>query len=105
MSGAQLTDGARLEGRERELYVSAMFDRIAGPYDRLNHLISLGRDRRGRAIALGMAGVRAGDRVLDLGTGTGDFAAAASKAVGEGGEVLGIDLSDAMIEVARVKLD
>jgi SAM-dependent methyltransferase len=52
-------------------------------------------------VMLDLAGVRAGARVLDLGTGTGDTALLASGRVGASGHVLATDLSPAMIELAR----
>ena len=98
-------DGAAMQGRDRELYVAEMFDRIAAPYDRLNGLISLGRDRRWRQIAIAMAGVRPGANVLDLGCGTGDFVLAALEVMGGRGRVVGIDLAANMIAIARQKVD
>lgn len=50
------------------------------------------------------AGLRAGDRVLDLGTGTGSAAIAASPLVAPGGTVLGVDISEAMLAHARQRL-
>lgn len=96
-------DGASLSGRAREVYVARMFDRISRPYDRLNRLISLGRDMAWRRLALRLAGITTGQRVLDLGTGTGDFAVLIADAVGARGEVVGLDLSDGMLAVARAK--
>jgi demethylmenaquinone methyltransferase/2-methoxy-6-polyprenyl-1,4-benzoquinol methylase len=98
-------DGAALSGRDRERYVAAMFDKIAGPYDRLNRLISLGRDEGWRRLAVRMAGVAPGQRVADLGCGTGDFIRAALPALGGRGDVVGIDLAPGMLAVARAKID
>jgi demethylmenaquinone methyltransferase/2-methoxy-6-polyprenyl-1,4-benzoquinol methylase len=105
MGSERQVDGAALSGRDREAYVARMFDKIAGPYDRLNRLISLGRDRRWRRIAIGMAGVVPGSNVLDVGCGTGDFMLAALPALGGRGRVVGIDLAPNMLEVARAKID
>jgi demethylmenaquinone methyltransferase / 2-methoxy-6-polyprenyl-1,4-benzoquinol methylase len=98
-------DGAALCGRDREVYVGLMFDRIAQPYDRLNRLISLGRDRRWREIAIAMARVTPRATVVDLGCGTGDFMVAAIGAMGGAGRAVGIDLSPNMLAVAKPKLD
>ncbi|HYC77124.1 MAG TPA: ubiquinone/menaquinone biosynthesis methyltransferase [Planctomycetota bacterium] len=97
-------DGASLVGSEREVYVRTMFDRIAEPYDALNRIISGGRDQAWRRRALKEAGVAHGMRVVDLGCGTGDFARDAAVATGPGGRVVGIDLSEGMLAVARRKL-
>lgn len=97
-------DGAALVGAERERYVEGLFDRIARPYDDLNRLISWGRDLAWRRSALAAAGVVRGSRVADLGCGTGDFCVAAAEAVLPEGEVVGVDLSEGMLAVARPKL-
>jgi len=97
-------DGAALRGRERELYVEQMFNRIAEPYDDLNRVISMGRDQRWRRLVVDMGGIGPGQSVLDLGTGTGDLAEAARVRVGETGRVLGLDLSENMLAVARQKI-
>ncbi len=105
MSGPSVSiDGARLSGREREVYVASMFDRIARPYDRLNTLISLGRDRSWRALGVKMAGIGPGARVADLGCGTGEFLLALKHAAGPTGEVVGVDIADRMLDVAREKV-
>jgi demethylmenaquinone methyltransferase/2-methoxy-6-polyprenyl-1,4-benzoquinol methylase len=101
---AASVDGAALSGREREVYVGGLFQRIAGPYDRLNGLISLGRDQAWRRAAIRLAGVGPGSRVLDLGCGTGDFLLAALPALQGRGDLVGIDLAPAMIERAREKI-
>ncbi len=59
-------DGAVLEGRDRERFVESLFDRIAAPYDRLNRVISLGRDRAWRRRAVDLTGAVRGSRVCDL---------------------------------------
>ena len=80
-----------------------MFDKIAAPYDRLNRLISLGRDRAWRATAVRMAGIGPGARVVDVGCGTGDFILAALEAMRGEGRVVGLDLAPKMVEIARQK--
>ncbi len=74
-------EGWHLTGDAREAYVRGLFDGIAEPYDRLNRVISLGRDPTWRRVAVAMSKVRPGERVLDLGTGTGDLAFAFAEAV------------------------
>ena len=94
-----------MQGRDRELYVAGMFDRIAAPYDRLNGLISLGKHHRWRETAIAMAGVDPGANVLDLGCGTGDFILAALPKLAGRGDILGIDLAPNMLQIARSKID
>ena len=79
--------------------VRRMFDRIAPVYDAMNRAMTVGLDRRWRRLAVD-AVVRPGDRVLDACCGTGDLAIAARAA---GGEVTGVDFSEAMLRRARAK--
>ncbi|MGH3033062.1 MAG: class I SAM-dependent methyltransferase, partial [Gaiellaceae bacterium] len=79
--------------------VRTMFDRIAGVYDLMNRAMTLGLDQRWRRMTA-QAVVRPGERVLDACCGTGDLALAARAA---GGEVLGLDFSEAMLARARRK--
>jgi demethylmenaquinone methyltransferase / 2-methoxy-6-polyprenyl-1,4-benzoquinol methylase len=80
-----------------------MFDRIAPRYDLLNRVMSAGRDRGWRQAAAAVADLAAGDRALDLCTGTGDLALALADRVGSRGEVLGVDFSEPMLARARAK--
>jgi demethylmenaquinone methyltransferase/2-methoxy-6-polyprenyl-1,4-benzoquinol methylase len=79
--------------------VQSMFDRIAPVYDAMNRLMTAGLDQRWRREAA-EAVVEPGDRVLDACCGTGDLAIAAA---GVGGNVTGIDFSQAMLARARRK--
>ena len=83
-----------------------MFDSIAGDYDRLNHLLSLGIDRTWRRRALRWIVDGAEPRkVLDIACGTGDFSIAIARKGGEGTEVLGVDLSEGMLKVMELKVE
>jgi demethylmenaquinone methyltransferase/2-methoxy-6-polyprenyl-1,4-benzoquinol methylase len=64
---------AHLTGPARSAYVSRMFDRIAGHYDRLNRVMTFGQDRRWRRRAVRLLQLPPSPRVLDLGAGTGDL--------------------------------
>lgn len=90
-------------GTLEESQVRAMFDRISGVYDRMNSVMTAGLDRRWRSRAADLAGVGAGDRVLDVATGTGDLAFELARRVGPSGEVVGTDFSEPMLEHAREK--
>ena len=90
-------------GTLEEGQVRAMFDRIAGVYDRMNAVMTAGLDRRWRSRAADLAGVGPGDRVLDVATGTGDLALELAQRVAPGGEVVGSDFAEAMLERAREK--
>ena len=77
-----------------------MFARIASRYDRANTILSAGVHHRWRARAVRRAEVRRGHRVLDCATGTGDLAMRFQQA---GAEVVGIDFTPQMIELAKAK--
>jgi demethylmenaquinone methyltransferase / 2-methoxy-6-polyprenyl-1,4-benzoquinol methylase len=95
--------GTESPGTLPELQVQAMFDRIARVYDRMNAVMTAGLDRRWRQRAADLAAVSAGDRVLDVATGTGDLALELARRVTPGGEVVGADFSEAMLDIARTK--
>lgn len=80
-----------------------MFDRIAGVYDLMNGVMTAGLHHRWRARAADLAHVGPGSRVLDVATGTGDLAVELSGRVAPGGEVVGMDFSEGMLELARRK--
>ena len=81
--------------------VRRMFDRIAPGYDRMNTLMTLGLDRRWRRAAIAAACPKPGMRIVDVATGTGPLARLAARAVGPTGEVIGVDVSEGMLAIAR----
>ena len=83
--------------------VREMFGEIAGRYDFLNHLLSLGVDRSWRRRSVRMVPPGEGP-VLDVCTGTGDLALAYWRAGGCEIDVVGADFSRPMLEVGRGKL-
>jgi demethylmenaquinone methyltransferase/2-methoxy-6-polyprenyl-1,4-benzoquinol methylase len=95
--------GSDSPGTLPEPQVQAMFDRIARVYDRMNAVMTAGLDRRWRERAADLATVSPGDRALDVATGTGDLALELARRVAPGGEVVGADFSEAMLEIARTK--
>jgi demethylmenaquinone methyltransferase/2-methoxy-6-polyprenyl-1,4-benzoquinol methylase len=83
--------------------VRAMFDRIAGPYDAMNTLMTAGLHHRWRERAVQLARVGPGSRAIDVATGTGDLAIALARAVAPDGEVIACDFSEQMLARARAK--
>lgn len=82
--------------------VKQMFDGIADSYDFLNRFLSLGIDISWRKKALGMLAQYKINQLLDIATGTGDFAILAKKILPEI-KITAVDLSPQMLEVARKK--
>lgn len=83
--------------------VAGMFDNIAHSYDFLNHFFSLGIDKGWRKKAIGTLVTRMPNRILDIATGTGDFAVAAMRLNPE--QIVGVDISEGMLEVGRKKIE
>ena len=80
-----------------------MFDGIAPTYDFLNHLLSMGIDIGWRRKAIASLGRFAPKRILDIATGTGDFALLSAQMI-QPLEIVGADISEGMMEVARRKV-
>jgi len=94
-----MSAGAR-SGTLEEGQVRAMFDRIAGPYDLMNSVMTAGLHHRWRERAADLARVGPGSRALDVATGTGDLAI---ELASRGASVVGSDFSEGMLDVARRK--
>ena len=89
---------------EKSQRVGEVFRSVASNYDLMNDLMSLGLHRYWKRFAIEMSGVRAGSRVLDVASGSGDLAAAFAKRVGPTGQVWMTDINAAMLEVGRDKV-
>ena len=89
---------------ERSAFVRLLFNRVAGEYDEVNAIFSLGSGRWYRRQTLRRAGLRTGMRVLDVATGTGLVAREARSLAGATGGVVGLDLSESMLADILVRL-
>ena len=79
-----------------------MFDSISRRYDFLNHFLSLGIDITWRRKAIHLLREQAPKQILDVATGTGDFALEALRLKPE--KIIGIDISEGMLNVGRAKM-
>ena len=86
-------------------HVRKMFDGIAPSYDRLNHLMSLGVDRRWRRRALREIVDGTAQQVLDVACGTGDSTIAVARAAAPGSLVTGVDISEGMMALVAEKAE
>ncbi len=91
------------EGEAKGKQVEKMFDSIAHSYDLLNHLLSMGIDKHWRRAAINSLKPFAPRKMLDVATGTGDFAIMSAKEL-RPDSLLGVDLSEGMMNVAREKV-
>lgn len=89
---------------EKKKLVAEVFSSVAGKYDLMNDLMSLGVHRVWKRYFVGTSGVKRGDRVLDLAGGTGDIAALLHERVGTTGQVVLGDINAAMLGVGRDRL-
>lgn len=83
--------------------VVAMFNSIAPTYDSLNHSLSLGIDRRWRRKAIDALKPFAPQTILDIATGTGDFAILAAQRL-DPDRIIGVDISEGMMAVGSEKV-
>ena len=94
----------RVPREEKAAKVGEVFDRVAGRYDVMNDLMSLGLHRAWKAFAVAVARPRPGERVLDVAAGSGDLAAAMARRVAPSGEVWLTDINARMLARGRDRL-
>lgn len=88
--------------QSKKQQVAAMFDNIAHKYDFLNHFLSVGIDKTWRRKAIKMLKPFSPKIILDVATGTGDFAISAMKLNPE--KIYGIDISTGMLNIGIEKI-
>lgn len=86
----------------KKIQVEEMFDNISPKYDFLNHLLSANIDKIWRRKAIKKLQQSNPRSIIDIATGTGDFAISATKITGS--KITGIDISEGMLEVGRRKI-
>jgi demethylmenaquinone methyltransferase / 2-methoxy-6-polyprenyl-1,4-benzoquinol methylase len=84
--------------------VRSVFASVAGKYDVMNDLMSLGVHRLWKHFTLSLTGLRPGMRALDVAGGTGDLAAGLLRQVGKSGHVVLSDVNPAMLDIGRDRL-
>jgi demethylmenaquinone methyltransferase/2-methoxy-6-polyprenyl-1,4-benzoquinol methylase len=89
---------------EKARRVRGVFDSVAGKYDLMNDLMSVGLHRWWKRFAVSATAVRSGMRVLDLAGGTGDLSRLFGERVGPTGTVVLTDINGAMLGAGRDKL-
>ncbi|MDH5834541.1 bifunctional demethylmenaquinone methyltransferase/2-methoxy-6-polyprenyl-1,4-benzoquinol methylase UbiE [Luteimonas kalidii] len=89
---------------QKQKLVGEVFSSVAGRYDLMNDLMSLGIHRVWKRYFVATAQVKRGDRVLDLAGGTGDIAALLRDRVGESGELVLGDINGQMLRVGRDRM-
>ncbi|MTI15489.1 bifunctional demethylmenaquinone methyltransferase/2-methoxy-6-polyprenyl-1,4-benzoquinol methylase UbiE [Sansalvadorimonas verongulae] len=93
-----------VDSGDKEKLVADVFHSVAGRYDLMNDLTSMGIHRLWKRFTLEMCAVRKGHKVLDIAGGTGDLAFKFSEIVGADGQVILADINDSMLHVGRDKL-
>ncbi len=95
-------NGTQFEGKEH--YVKDVFTEISGYYDEMNEIMSMHMIQGWHEYMMELAGEIAGKRCLDIGTGTGEIAFLVAQHAGADGDVIGLDLTPKMLELAREKM-
>jgi len=89
---------------DKQKLVGEVFTSVAGNYDLMNDLMSLGIHRAWKRYFVGTSQVKRGDRVLDLAGGTGDIAALLRDRVGPAGQIVLGDINAGMLTVGRDRM-
>lgn len=93
-------DAAFESPQAKRRYVRALFTTIADRYDLITRVLSYGQDARWKKKLAAMAGVTAGERALDLASGTGDIAIAIAE---RGARTIGLDITHRMMQLGRLR--
>ena len=94
----------KVSPEEKTRRVADVFHSVAGNYDLMNDLMSLGIHRLWKRYAIHISNVRVGNKILDVAGGTGDLSSLFHKKVGESGMVIVSDINESMLREGRDKL-
>jgi demethylmenaquinone methyltransferase/2-methoxy-6-polyprenyl-1,4-benzoquinol methylase len=89
---------------DKARHVAEVFHSVAGKYDLMNDLMSMGIHRLWKWFTVNNSGVRRGGKVLDIAGGTGDLTRKFSQMVGDSGKVVLADINASMLNVGRDRL-
>jgi len=81
-------------------YVREMFDNLAADYDLMNNLISFGRHKSVKKQVIKNVPIKAGMKILDVCTGTGDIPVFVTEKFSDSIKITGVDFSEKMLEIA-----
>jgi len=93
-----------VESHEKAKLVGEVFSSVASKYDVMNDVMSAGMHRLWKRHFVGIANIRAGDKILDLAGGTGDIAKLMAERTGDSGHVVLSDINPAMLSVGRDRM-
>ncbi len=96
------TRGNQFDGKED--FVKEVFTEIADYYDEMNNIMTMGMIRGWHNFMMRKAGDITGKRCIDIGTGTGEIAFLLAEGAGPEGEVVAVDITPRMIELAKEKM-
>lgn len=82
-------------------FVKNMFDKLSADYDFMNNIITFGLHKNIKRKSVNNAGIKPGDKILDVCTGTGDISIITSKEFGASIEITAVDFSEKMLEIAQ----
>ena len=89
--------------KSKKEQVALMFDNISGKYDKINRLMTFGIDQSWRRKSLKLLLPYNPKHILDVATGTGDFAIQALKVLNPN-KIVGVDISEGMLDIGKQKL-
>jgi demethylmenaquinone methyltransferase/2-methoxy-6-polyprenyl-1,4-benzoquinol methylase len=94
----------QVDVEKKQGLVKGVFDSVAGKYDLMNDVMSIGAHRLWKNYTIASSNVSTGDQVLDIAGGTGDLAIKFRKKVGRTGKVILSDINDSMLYEGRKNL-